>query len=146
LTGPFPVAMTWLCLTGLAAYFWPLPSWALPTLTLMVSAAAVSIDFINMGANLAGYFGSHFTAWLRNHHATEATCLLVLADCYFAGTVLINLVNVSPKPGASSTNATASLQQLKTGIPAPAASSLTPNPIQVRPRGKSREMAALLIM
>lgn len=104
---PFPLVMTWLCLTGLAAYFWPSPFWALPALTLTGSAAAVSIGFINMGANLAGYLGNHFTGWLRNHHATEGTCLLVLAVCYFVGAVLVSFVNVSPKPGASSANAAA---------------------------------------
>ena len=37
---PFAVVMTWLCFTGFAAYFWPSPFWALPTLTLTASAAA----------------------------------------------------------------------------------------------------------
>ena len=43
---PFPLVMTWLCATGFAAYFWPSPFWALPTLTLTASAAAVAIGFI----------------------------------------------------------------------------------------------------
>ena len=62
---PFRLVMVWLCLTGLAAYFWPSPFWALPTLTLTASAAAVSIGFINMCANLAGYVGNHVTGWLQ---------------------------------------------------------------------------------
>ncbi len=93
----FPVVMTWLCLTGLAAYSWPSPFWALPTCTLTASAAAVSIGFINMCANLAGYFGNHFNGWLRSHNATESTCLLFLAACYLAGGVVISFVKVDRK-------------------------------------------------
>lgn len=93
----FPLIMAWLCLTGMAAYFWPSPFWALPTVTLTASAAAVSIGFINMCANLAGYLGNHVTGWLRGHHATESTCLLFLAGCYLVGGILVSLVHV-PRP------------------------------------------------
>lgn len=91
---PFPLIMTWLCLTGVAAYFWPSPFWALPTMTLTASAAAVSIGFINMCANLAGYVGNHLNGWLRHHGAGESACLLLLAACYLIGGVLISFVNV----------------------------------------------------
>ncbi|MBL9126134.1 MAG: MFS transporter [Verrucomicrobiales bacterium] len=95
---PFPLVMTWLCATGLAAYFWPSPFWALPTLTLTSSAAAVSIGFINMAANLAGYLGNHVNGWLRSRDAGETTCLLFLAACYLAGGILVGLVRVPPSP------------------------------------------------
>jgi ACS family tartrate transporter-like MFS transporter len=91
---PFPFVMMWLCLTGLAAYFWPSPFWALPTLTLTASAAAVSIGFINMCANLAGYLGNHVNGWLHHRGASETSCLLFLAVCYFLGGVLVSFVNV----------------------------------------------------
>jgi len=91
---PFPLVMTWLCATGFAAYFWPSPFWALPTLTLTASAAAVSIGFINMFANLAGYLGNHVNGWLRARNASEATCLLFLASCYFVGGILVSFVRV----------------------------------------------------
>jgi ACS family tartrate transporter-like MFS transporter len=94
---PFPVVMTWLCLTGFAAYFWPSPFWALPTLTLTASAAAVAIGFINMGANLAGYVGNHVNGWLRHHGASEATCLLFLGACSFLGGVVVVFVKVPAK-------------------------------------------------
>jgi ACS family tartrate transporter-like MFS transporter len=94
---PFLAVMTWLCATGVAAYFWPSPFWALPTLTLTASAAAVSIGFINMCANLAGYLGNHFNGWLHHHGASERTCLFFLAVCYLAGGVLVSLVNVQPR-------------------------------------------------
>jgi ACS family tartrate transporter-like MFS transporter len=96
---PFPLIMVWLCLTGLAAYFWPSPFWALPTLTLTSSAAAVAIGFINMGANLAGYVGNHMNGWLRHHGASESTCLLFLGACCALGGMLVSLVKV-PKKGA----------------------------------------------
>jgi len=108
---PFALVMTWLCATGLAAYFWPSPFWALPTLTLTASAAAVSIGFINMFANLAGYLGNHVNGWLRSHHADESTCMLFLAVCYFAGGVLVSFVNAKPKP--VSIRATLVPEQLK---------------------------------
>lgn len=91
---PFPLVMTWLCATGFAAYFWPSPFWALPTLTLTASAAAVSIGFINMCANLAGYLGNHVNGWLRARHAGESTCLLFLAACYLVGGILVSFVRV----------------------------------------------------
>jgi ACS family tartrate transporter-like MFS transporter len=98
---PFALVMLWLCATGVAAYFWPSPFWALPTLTLTASAAAVSIGVINMCANLAGYLGNHFNGWLRARGASEGECLLFLAACYFAGGVLVSLVSVSPRAAAS---------------------------------------------
>ncbi len=105
---PFPLVMTWLCFTGLAAYFWPSPFWALPTITLTASAAAVSIGFINMCANLAGYFGNHFNGWLRSHNASESTCLLFLAACYFIGGVVVSFVKVERTiASAPSTSASA---------------------------------------
>jgi len=90
----FPLVMAWLCCTGLSAYFWPAPFWALPTLTLTSSAAAVSIGFINMCANLAGYCGNHFNGWLRSRHASESTCLLFLSACYLLGGILVSFVRV----------------------------------------------------
>lgn len=98
----FPLIMAWLGLTGFAAYFWSSPFWALPTMSLTASAAAVSIGFINMCANLAGYLGNHFTGWLRSHHATESTCLLFLAGCYLVGGVLVSFVKITrPAPAPS---------------------------------------------
>jgi ACS family tartrate transporter-like MFS transporter len=109
----FAVVMAWLCATGFVAYFWPSPFWALPTISLTASAAAVSIGFINMCANLAGYFGNHITGWLRNHDASESTCLLFLAACYFVGGVLVSFVNARQKPGVKS-EALAPAEILKT--------------------------------
>jgi ACS family tartrate transporter-like MFS transporter len=91
---PFAVVMTWLCLTGFAAYFWPSPFWALPTLTLTATAAAVSIGFINMCANLAGWLGNYQMGWLRSNGYGERECLVFLASCYLAGAVFASLVKI----------------------------------------------------
>jgi ACS family tartrate transporter-like MFS transporter len=94
---PFGAVMCWLCLTAPAAYFWASPFWSLPTLTLTGSAAAVSIGFINMCANLAGYVGNHTMGWLKERGFSESVCLLVLACCYFLGSVFISFVKLTPK-------------------------------------------------
>jgi len=93
---PFGLVMFWLCLTALAGYFWPTPFWALPTLTLTASAAAVSIGFINMWANLAGFLGNHEMGWLRHNGFSERACLLLLSGCYLVGGLLISVVRVPP--------------------------------------------------
>ncbi len=91
---PFAVVMTWLCLTGFVTYFWPSPFWALPTLTLTASAAAVSIGFINMCANLAGWLGNYQMGWLRSHGYSDSTCLFFLASCYLMGAILVSFVKI----------------------------------------------------
>jgi ACS family tartrate transporter-like MFS transporter len=82
---PFWLVMAWLCLTGLTAYSWPPPFWALPTMTLTASAAATAVGMINMFANLAGYFGNHIFGWIKDRGATDGQGLLFLAACYLVG-------------------------------------------------------------
>ena len=101
---PFGAVMGWLCLTALAAFFWGSPFWSLPTLTLTGSAAAVSIGFINVCANLAGYCGNHTMGLLKAYGFSENACLRFLASCYFVGSVFISFVKLQPKyaPAAES--------------------------------------------
>ena len=99
---PVWAVLTWLCLTGFVAYFWPSPFWALPTLTLTASAAAVSIGFINMFANLAGFLGNYTVGGLKAHGFSDQTCLLFLACCYLIGSTLIALIQVKRIPPAVS--------------------------------------------
>src|SRR5262249_7737953 len=94
---PFWLVMIWLCMTGFAAHFWPSPFWALPTLTLTTSAAAISIGFINMCANLAGYLGNHNVGSLKAHGFSDSVCLLFLAGCYLLGGTLVAMVHVPSK-------------------------------------------------
>jgi ACS family tartrate transporter-like MFS transporter len=88
--------MAWLCLTGFAAYFWPSPFWALPTLTLTASASAVAIGLINMCANLAGYLGNHVTGWMKAHGAGNTAVLLFLAVSYLLGAIIISFLKINP--------------------------------------------------
>src|SRR5581483_11791206 len=55
----------WFCLMGFFAVWWPTPFWVLPTQALSASAAAVSIGFINICANVAGILGNELVGWLR---------------------------------------------------------------------------------
>jgi ACS family tartrate transporter-like MFS transporter len=93
---PFAAVMAWLCFTGLAAYFWPSPFWALPTVTLTASARAVAVGIINMCANLAGYMGNHVTGLMKSHGASESAVLLFLAANYLLGAVIISFVKLNP--------------------------------------------------
>ncbi len=95
---PFGMVMAWLFLTGLFVHSWPPPFWALPTITLTASAAAASIGFINMFANLAGYLGNHLFGWLRSRGMTDSTGLLFLAACYLLGGAIVSRVRVG-EPG-----------------------------------------------
>lgn len=91
---PVWVVLAWLLLTGFTAYFWPSPFWALPTLTLTASTAAVAIGLINMAANLAGWLGNYQMGWLRSNGYSESACLLYLAGCYLLGAAVVSLVKV----------------------------------------------------
>ncbi|HEU0122715.1 MAG TPA: MFS transporter [Bryobacteraceae bacterium] len=91
---PFWMVMAWLCLTGLVAYSWPPPFWALPTMTITASAAATAIGFINIFANIAGYFGNHLFGWMKQRGATDSHCLYFLAACYLAGAAIVATVPV----------------------------------------------------
>jgi len=92
---PFWLVMIWLCLTGVVAYSWPSPFWALPTQTLTASAAAASIGFINMFANFAGYVGNHLFGWMKQQGATDSACLFFLAFCYLLGALIVSRVRVA---------------------------------------------------
>lgn len=109
---PFAMVMFWFCLAGLTSFFWMSPFWALPTLTL--TAAAASVGFINMFANVAGYLGNHTTGWLKNHGFSESICLLFFAGCYLLGGVFLSLVKV-PRRSAAAT--APSLTRAEVSIP-----------------------------
>ena len=55
-------------------------------------AAAVSIGWINIFANLAGYVGNHFIGWIKDRGATDRQCLFFLASCYCLGALIVSFV------------------------------------------------------
>ncbi len=103
---PVWLVMAWLLLTGFVSFFWPPPFWALPTVTLTASAAAVSIGFINMFANVAGYLGNHNFGWLKAHGFSDQVCLQFLAGCYLLGAIFVSFVSVQKTDLTSSSSST----------------------------------------
>lgn len=91
---PFWLVMIWLCLTGLVAYSWPPPFWALPTQSLTASAAAAGIGLINIFANLAGYLGNHVFGWIKDRGASDSASLFFLSCCYLLGALIVSRVRV----------------------------------------------------
>jgi ACS family tartrate transporter-like MFS transporter len=96
---PWSAVFAWLCVFGFFTYSWPSPFWVLPTLTLTASAAAISIGFINMCANLAGLLGPPLIGELRTLGLDDRSCLLLLSSFYAAGGLIIALIRV-PRSGS----------------------------------------------
>jgi hypothetical protein len=63
-------------------------------MTLTASAAAASIGFINIFANLAGYLGNYNVGMLQAHGVGQRGCLVFLAGCYLLGAIFISFVRV----------------------------------------------------
>jgi ACS family tartrate transporter-like MFS transporter len=99
---PWAAVFAWLCLAVVFSVFWPPPFWVLPTLTLSASVAAVSIGFINMCANLAGFIGNPIVGEMKKAGLDDRACLLFLAGCYAAGGVVIALLRIPRQPRSSS--------------------------------------------
>jgi ACS family tartrate transporter-like MFS transporter len=94
---PTALVWTWLAAMGFFAFFWPSPFWALPTMSLSASAAAVAIGIVNICANLAGLLGSPVVGQLKTWGYSDAVCLVLLASTYVLGGVVISFVRVSAK-------------------------------------------------
>lgn len=94
----------WLCLTGFFAFSWPPPFWALPTQLLSASAAAVSIGFINMCANISGSLGSPIVGRMKTAGYDDRACLLFLAACYVVGGAIITLLSVPRYPASANSH------------------------------------------
>ncbi len=86
--------MVLFCLMGFFAQFWPSPFWVLPTMSMSASAAAVSIGFINICANVGGLLGPTIVGRMKKFELPDATCMLFLACCYAGGGVIIALLRV----------------------------------------------------
>ncbi len=92
---PASMVFAWLCGMGFFAFFWPSPFWVLPTLTLSSSAAAVSIGFINICANLAGLLGPPLVGRLKSLGFGDKTCLIILACFYVSGGIIVAAIRVT---------------------------------------------------
>jgi ACS family tartrate transporter-like MFS transporter len=90
---PWELVFSWLCLAGFFSMFWFSPFWALPTMTLTSSAAAVSIGVINMCGNVAGAIGSPVVGMIKDGGGTHAVETLVVAS-FVLGAVFVALVQV----------------------------------------------------
>lgn len=90
----WPLRYTWLCLAGFFANFWFSPFWVLPTLALTSSAAAVSIGFINMCANVSGYLSNHVVGEMKQAGLSDGACFRFLAGGFVGGAALVALVRV----------------------------------------------------
>lgn len=93
---PWALVFTWLCLCGFFAMFWFSPFWALPTMTLTSSAAAVSIAIINMCGNAGGAIGSPIVGMIKDRGGTFAAESLVIAG-FVLGAVFVAMVRVPPR-------------------------------------------------
>src|SRR5262249_7789823 len=91
---PFALSMAWLCLMGFCAYFWPPPFWALPTMSMSASAAAVSIGVITICANIAGLIGSTTVGQMKAAGFSDGACIFFCSCCYAGGGVFIALLKV----------------------------------------------------
>jgi hypothetical protein len=64
---------------------------------MSASAAAVSIGFINICANVGGLLGSPIVGRMKSAGLDDSTCMLFLACCYAAGGVVIAMLRVKPR-------------------------------------------------
>ncbi|HEY3788736.1 MAG TPA: hypothetical protein VGL71_07770, partial [Urbifossiella sp.] len=99
---PWLMIYAWFCVAGFFANFWFSPYWVLPSLALTSSAAAVSIGFINMFANVPGYFSNELQGLMKTANYSPENCVLVLGMGFFLGGLLVACVRIR-KLGETST-------------------------------------------
>jgi ACS family tartrate transporter-like MFS transporter len=91
---PFGLTMLWLCLTGMTLWAWAPSYWALPTMFLGESAAAVSVGLINSIGNLGGFIGPYMVGSLRAHGVAESTVIWLLSGALALAAILILLLRI----------------------------------------------------
>jgi MFS transporter, ACS family, tartrate transporter len=85
----FFALMTWLCLTGACFSSWAPSFWALPTLLLGESAAAVSVGIINCVGNLGGFAGPWLVGRMLSQGYSQQTVVTMLAASFFMAGLII---------------------------------------------------------
>src|SRR6266511_17785 len=83
--------LVWLSLTGAAAYAWAPAFWALPTLLLGESAAAVSVGIINCVGSLGGFVGPFAVGYLLNQGYPKVVVLSFLQVSFLLAALLLCL-------------------------------------------------------
>ncbi|MFI0816257.1 MFS transporter [Streptomyces sp. NPDC021098] len=87
-----------LSLTGM--YSFKSPFWALPTLFLTRSTAAVAVAVVNSISNLGGFFGPYAIGWAKDSTGSATGGLLFLGGLTAVACVLTFAVRVSSRPPA----------------------------------------------
>jgi MFS family permease len=89
------LAMAMICLSLAGLYAFKSPFWALPTLFLTRSTAAVSIAVINSVGNLGGFVGPFAIGYLKGQTHSTTAGLLFLAGLLTVSFVMTLLLRVS---------------------------------------------------
>src|SRR4029450_4535533 len=85
----FAQLMIWLCLTGACIYSWAPAFWALPTLLLGESAAAVAVGIINCVGNLGGFVGPWLVGRMLSEGYSQTSVVTMLAASFFIAGLFI---------------------------------------------------------
>jgi ACS family tartrate transporter-like MFS transporter len=101
---PF-VAMGMICLALTGLYAFKSPFWALPTLFLTRSTAAVSIAVINSVGNLGGFVGPSMIGLVKGDSQSASNGLLFLSALLVIGFLMTLLMRTSNREEAASDDA-----------------------------------------
>jgi len=96
-------AMAMICLALSGLYSFKSPFWALPTLFLSRSTAAVSIAVINSIGNLGGFVGPSLIGMVKGNSQSAANGLLFLSVLLLAGFLMTLLMRVTNQDADSTT-------------------------------------------
>lgn len=99
------VAMAMICLALSGLYSFKSPFWALPTLFLSRSTAAVSIAVINSIGNLGGFVGPSLIGMVKGNSESAANGLLFLSVLLLAGFLMTLLMRIPQQDAAAATGA-----------------------------------------
>lgn len=99
---PWALRYVWLLCMGFFANSWFTPYWSLPSFALTASAAAASIGFINMFANIPGYVSNRVFGKMQKAGLSDEACMLFLAGGFLMGGVFVSFIRIR---GTRSTDA-----------------------------------------